>query len=252
MEKGLDPPCLELGDDPEHGLLTWLSVKAKDGVVPFRPDKVSFRVGREVGVFRQAPFTTLVDDGWIEKEHHGESFRWKVLVACFCGRDFRPPPLAALASGVSISAERVGNGASGHGSGDSGYEALVGVKSRSIQKPVRPCTALARDVFPQLLRDAGIVNLDNDTPGLASHLTRWKREDGVSINDIRSMMTEFVRHPEWCQRARVAPWQVFVRKRQELINLTISRRRRDPSLYWQESENPVTFRVQRDPSFYWT
>lgn len=226
MDRGLVPPCLELDDTAEHRLLTWASRRTnKDGLVLLRPDKVAYRTGREVDGLGTQTFTHLEDDGWIEKVRAGESFRWKVLVPCSCAPEIMFKPPQAAGSVATVASHR--SGATGYGFGDIRSEAGLRVKSESVRK-LRPTNQLAQD-FPELVRAAGIqvTPLQTNYPALASHLRRW-HEAGVSINDIRMLMEEFVKHPEWVRRSSKPPWQVFVGRRDQLASLVARQQRRDP------------------------
>jgi hypothetical protein len=228
MSEGLDPPCLELGDTPEHKLLTWAGRKTdKRDLVLMREDKAHYRANREVPGSGPETFTHLEDGGWIERVTIGESFRWRILVFCSCGGEDRLFLGAADGSVVTMPFGR-SNGAT---------PPLLPVRllpvtnanggmERSAQKST---VYLATYFFPQVVRGAGIqmTPLQINGAALAHHLNRWKLQ-GVDLLTMKRMMEEFAKHPAWCRNARRPPWRVFVGKREDLASLVASNQRRHP------------------------
>jgi hypothetical protein len=123
------------------------------------------------------------------------------------------------------------NGTSHFGwtSGDPLLASFNGVKSESAQKPVG-VISLAKHFFPEVVRGAGIqmTPLQTDTAALIRVLRHWKSL-GVDLLTMKLMMEEFVRHPEWCQRSKRSPWQVFVSRRGDLASEVAYRQRKDPA-----------------------
>jgi hypothetical protein len=250
MDEGLDPPCLELGDDPEHRLLAWLTRKAnkRTGVVPYEYERLIERAAK--GVFGSAhrvrpteqAIRHLFDGDYLQKVDFGASFGFKVLVRCFCAEKIPLSPPQAVRRSIVMP--------EGHGDGPgpsvacSGFvcsglsDVLTGVKSESVQKS-DTTFSLARDFFPQVVEQAGIqMNpLQANFPALASHLNRWKAQ-GVDLSTMRLMMEEFVNHPDWCHRSNRSPWRVFISRREELVSIVLQRQQRDPAAR-RFSDNPI-------------
>jgi hypothetical protein len=66
-------------------------------------------------------------------------------------------------------------------------------------------------------------------PALCSQVKKLEKDYTVDLAFIRQMMEEFVRHPQWTQRSRRPAWQVFIARRQELVKLVHTQRRRNPN-----------------------
>jgi hypothetical protein len=244
MDEGLVHPCHELDESPEHRVLAWLSRQANQetGLVKWiRPDKVTFRVRSEVLGATKAAFTHLVDGRWIDKEEHGTSFRWMVLPSrsCLCPGSTRGENRLSAACGAAseilcpqgIGSKRAVLLSDSSGlltSSDSLDSNTNGVKSESAQKPM---DRLVRD-FPRLVREAGIqmtpLQAEDCFAVLGNNLRKWHCDLDVSINDIRLMMEEFIRHPEWCRRSQRSPWQVFLSRRLQLAGLIAYNKRQHP------------------------
>src|SRR5215471_3603457 len=134
MERGLVPPCLELGDSLEHALLTQLSRKANHTGLVMRPvtEQTEMMARRNLVALQN-----LLDAGYIEKMGAGDNTRFRVLVYCSCSEEIpitrpRPP---------------------------------------RVPRP-RSTTILAREVFLKLTQGLGHPYQHN-WPALAAHLKRW-------------------------------------------------------------------------------
>jgi len=91
---------------------------------------------------------------------------------------------------------------------------------------------LARIFFPDLCRQHNIMILPGqyDWRPLARALRGWEQDFGINLLMVRQMMEEFVRHPEWCQN-KTFPWKVFLARRDKLMDLVSTQRRRDPARF---------------------
>lgn len=211
MDRGVVPPCLELGGGPEHRLLTWAGRHTgRKGLVPL-----------EKGEARQH----LEDSGYIERDESSERFR--VVRPCTCSGGNPPTPASRLRREDMLSRS------DGIADPDTfpiygaGSVVASGVKSESAQKS-GTTMYLAKYFFPQVVRAAGIVTLDSNVHGLAHHLNRWKT-GGIDLETMELMMEEFARHPEWCRRSRKPPWRLFVAKADELLSAVTYRQKKDPA-----------------------
>jgi hypothetical protein len=276
------PPCLELGDGPEHAVLAWMSRKAKkNGVVPYEYDRLIMLASR--GVYGTAHRTRpteqaihhLSDGDYIGKVDIGTSWGMEVLVRCFCsspsGED-RPDPCGAAAKGLKLSrSDGFDPETSGcsrpEGTGtatreqvtkaevsvfDGERSALRAAIRPRMPRPVTPFTALARDFFPQLMREHGHTPFMAwpDVPAFSKNIRDWHEKDGITYDQIRLMMEEFALHPEWCRRSNQMPWKVFLSRRDQIASLISTRMRRDPSRrepgerkgqdYWFGSYRPTS------------
>jgi hypothetical protein len=226
MDRGLVPPCLELGDEPEHRLLDWAGRRAgKDGLIRLGQDKLLYRAEQDARVGAES-FQHLEDAGYIEKISAGDSYRYRVLVFCPCKGGNPPSSSPALRREYMLPHNEPGLEV---GEDASWLVTSNGVKSESVQKSATT-VSLAKYFFPEVVRAAGIqmTPLQTNGPALASHLNRWKLQ-GVDLETMKLMMEEFARHPEWCRRSRKTPWQVFVGRRGELASLLAYRMRKDPA-----------------------
>lgn len=224
MDGGVVPPCLELGDEPEHMLLTWAGKRAsKDGMIRLGQDRLFYRAERDTGAGAES-FQHLEDAGYVEKIRTGESFRYRVLIFCDCKGG--NPPNGGTASAREYSLRLTTQGSwTANGLTVGGFS---GEMEESAQKPVTT-VSLAKYFFPQVVRSAGIqMNpLQTNSHALAHQLNQWKLQ-GVDLGVMQLMMEEFVRHPEWCRRSRKPPWQVFIGMRGELASIVAFRKRKDP------------------------
>ena len=229
MDKGLVPPCLELGDGPEHRLLAWAGRHTgRQGLVMLSPDRLEYRLGQEVPGVGVKTFTHLEDGGWIEKVRTGESYRYRVLTCCSCGSGGFPQsydPALRREYMLPHNEPRLAVGESSRlavGASPGGMEG-------SAQKPVTT-VSLSKYFFPEVVRAAGIqmTPLQTNGPALAHHLNQWKLQ-GIDLSTMQLMMEEFARHPEWCRRSRKPPWRVFIARRDELASIVAFRKRKDPA-----------------------
>lgn len=224
MERGLDPPCLELGDGPEHRLLYWAgSHTGRQGLVTMSENKLEFQVRRVPGAGMET-FQHLEDAGYVERVQIGESYRYRVLVFCTCSGGLSPIsyPAQRWESRLRLDDPPVVGYLSESGSVGG---ASNGVKSESVQKSTTTIY-LAKYFFPEVVRGAGIqmTPLQTNSAALGHHLNRWKLQ-GVDLSTMKLMMREFARHPEWCQHSGKPPWQVFVGRRGELASIVATTRR---------------------------
>jgi len=182
-------------------------------------DKLYYQAGAGPEIFQH-----LEDGGFIEREYHGDSYRFRVIVFCSCGGNPQTPDPALRWEGRLARSAEVPDPAFG------GSRFLVRASSRAAAKKSPDTTmSLARYFFPQVVKGAGIqMNpLQANAPALAHHLNRWKLQ-GIEVTVIRLMMEEFARHPEWCRRSQKSPWQVFVGRRGDLASLVAAQQARDP------------------------
>jgi hypothetical protein len=231
MDRGVVPPCLELGSSPEHRLLTWAGRHTgRQDLLLLSENRLEYRVERAVPGADMGTFDHLEDAGYVERVTIGESYRYRVLIFCLCEgsggnpQSSSPAPrwelILSRSDGMSDRSKHslsVGEGVGGSG-------VFNGVKSESAQKPVATTTYLAKYFFPGVVREAGIqmVPLQTNGPALAHHLNRWKLQ-GVDLSFMKLMMEEFVRHPEWCRHSTRPPWRVFVSRREDLSGLVVQR-----------------------------
>jgi len=182
-------------------------------------DKLYYRAGAGPEVFQH-----LEDGGYIEREYHGESYRFRVVVFCSCGGNPQTPDTALRWEGSLARSAWVPDPAFG-GLGFTNRASNGAAAKKSPDTTV----SLARYFFPQVVQGAGIqMNpLQTNAFALAHHLNRWKLQ-GIEISTMRLMMEEFARHPEWCHRSKKSPWQVFVGRRGDLASLVATQQRKDP------------------------
>ena len=226
MDKGLVPPCLELGDGPEHVLLAWMSKKAGSrGLVKLDPagliEQGAKRAFQDHHATRrtEAAMRHLLDGDYIERTDIG--FEISDPGSCWKGGNPQNPLAARRPVGIVM------RGA--HGDAEAQLSGLVspvsslGVKSESVQNPV---SLLARDFFPTVF--SGDMRPQLNWQALARGLKIWRSDHSISLNTMRLMMVEFGRHPEWWRRSDKPVWVVFLGRRDKLAALVESRRKRHP------------------------
>jgi len=189
-------------------------------------DKLYYQAGAGPEVFQH-----LEDGGFIEREYHGDSYRFRVVVFCSCGGN---PLKVAPGDSEPVLSLRDGTGEPPMGSGFRVGDDVFGLssqgfKSKSVQKPINT-VQLARDYFPQVMAGTGMrgIRLQSNWPALAKNLKLWKVNYGATITSIQQMMDEFARHPEWCRASNKPPWRIFLAKRDELATLAAAQQARDP------------------------
>jgi len=232
MDNAPLPPCSELGQGPEHTLLYEMGRKAnRRSIAP-----------ADFDTSRNAPhLKTLLDGGYIERLDC-EAIRFKVLVTCpgnsfptgtpRNGRECNLPRSGGLheASDKSVWTRRGQTDAVAGITAaitESAITESVGHPSaRTRTRPDKPDTILARDIFPQLTNRHGYHPYQHNWPALVAQIRRWPYD----LDFVRLMMEEFSRHPEWCKGR--APWRVFVGRRQVLVDLVLTRQKREPTRFW--------------------
>ena len=269
MEEGLVPVCSDLGQSAEHTLLHWMTRRARKGgtlrgVVPLEYERLVDRARRDGNPRAEEALRHLFDASYIEKVDLGESFSFKVLVRCFRSDYLCFSPSAAGARGDSLVPKAL-DGAEDRSvspgpelaKGLGRHEGLSGITSvssifatrlpKNQERPKKPETRLAQDVFPQVLNahHFGVMYPQHSWMGLAQGLRRWHDLYDVPYTLVPTLIQEFVQHPDWCRRSKRAPWLVFLSRRQDLLDLVANQQRRDPgrrsfgAQSWNERPTPA-------------
>jgi hypothetical protein len=91
-----------------------------------------------------------------------------------------------------------------------------GVKSESVQNSVPKLSTvyLAKFLFPAMCRKHGTSQTVNGQ-ALAGSFNRWVRDEDYSPAEIKAMIEEYFKHPEWCGKGK-APWVDFLRRKDYL------------------------------------
>jgi len=219
MERGTVPPCPET--EPEHGTLEWATRRRnrKTGLVMMGLDKLYYQAGAGPEIFQH-----LEDGGFIEREYHGSTFRYRVVTPCTCPGGNPPDPVAARRRETIL--PRSGDVGEPQGSAVGGLVARA--TSRAAAKKSTPITGLAKDYFPQVMGGTPLDHFMLNWPALAHNLKLWQTNFDIGIPMMKLMMDEFARHPEWIRRSKTPPWRIFIAKREQLASMIVAQQRKDP------------------------
>lgn len=237
MDEGLVPPCLELGR-AEHAALRYMSRKTgRRGTVPLDRDTLVQRLsGSPTWLSDAGAVLTHLEDGGYVRKVDGEGF--EVLRPCFEESHSPPekkvgedPQTSSGASGAQYYGAQRLYGASSLSDrredrrASIGIEALASSNSNWLMRRsnVRsPVPGLVSDFFNTAVEHGLMHRFEIDRTGLGQNLKFWL-EDGVTVDTVREMITEFVQHPEWVRRSKRSAWLVFVSRRRDLFGIVTRR-----------------------------
>jgi hypothetical protein len=223
--------------DAVHAWMTRRTARSpRSGLIRLDYLSLATALARELGRPEReitATLNHLLDLRWIEKDEDG----WRVPVPKIFAQDV-PASGEAPRERDKLVAKRLGWRVAAFPSERSERSTRFSKDQGTAENyatgpeptfPNSPVVKLARETFPALCVESEIQFLpfQMNWLGLSRHINQW-RKDGMTLSFISQMMEEFFHHPEWCRRSGRAPWRVFVSHRDQLVDLVLTRQRRDP------------------------